>query len=138
MAEFTDFHQVVNRINQVIDGVTAEAYIVAEAAGGTGARMTEDLTRTRPSRKSGKRGRVESGDMAGDISYDVKRADKTMIRVDFGWLGTVPFYYIYQTDTGFIHNRSGEFIGPTFALRDATQHVATVIENWVRGGGGSR
>jgi len=135
VAVYTNFNQVVNRIQQVIDGRTTQAYIVAEAAGGTGARMTEDLTRTRPSLKSGKRGRVESGDMADGVSYDVKRNDKSMIRVDFGWLDNPEPYMVYQTATGFTHYLSGEYIAPTDALRDATEHVREMIADWVKGGG---
>jgi len=135
VAVYTDFNKVVYRIQSFIDERVDGAQDVAEEAGRTGARLAEHLTRTRPSRKSGKRGRVETGAMADGISSAVKRNDKTMIRVDFGWLDSPKPYMVYQTDAGFTHYWSGEYIEPTYALRDATEHVRGLIADWVEGGG---
>lgn len=135
MAYFRDFGQIVDSVRREIDEINREAYQVVEAAAGTGARMTEDLTRTRPSAKSGKRGRVETGEMADGISYDVKRLTSDYIRGDFGWLDEVEEYYVLQTETGFTHARSGEYIQPTLALQDATEHVREVLNNWTPGRG---
>lgn len=135
MAYFRDFGQIVNSIRKEIDDINAEAYQVAEAAAGTGARMTEDLTRSRPSDASGKRGRVETGNMADSISYDIKRVSPEYIRAEFGWLDEVEEYFILQTETGFTHARSGKYIKPTLALQDATEHVRQLINNWKPGRG---
>ena len=133
----TGFNKAFNALEYEISGKVKEANQIAAAMASTGARITENLTRTRPSKKSGKRGRVETGDMAGDISFSVKEGE-TVTVAEFGWLGTVNPYYIFQTDSGFIHNMSGEFIEPTFALRDATEHVDNVIKDWISSGGKSK
>lgn len=128
----------VAAIGHQIDQITNEGKQVVEAAASTGARMTEDLTRTRPSKKSGKRGRVDTGLMADSVSSQVVEDTPNKIVAEFGWLGDVEPYFVYQTATGFIHNRSGEYIEPTFALRDATEHVRELINQWIRTGGGTR
>jgi hypothetical protein len=63
-------------------------------------------------------GRIDSGDMAKAIEADVVlKADEIIGK--FGFLGEKADYFKYQTITGFNHWLSGEFIEPTFALRDA-------------------
>lgn len=77
------------------------------------------FTATRPSAKSGKAGRIDTGAMFDDIVGRVWQDEKENIIGDFGFLDHQEFYYFLQTDEGFKNWRSGEFIEPTFALRDA-------------------
>jgi hypothetical protein len=42
-----------------------------------------------------------------------------LIETRYGFVDEFRQYFGYQTVTGFQHNRSGQYIGPTFALRDS-------------------
>lgn len=79
------------------------------------------FTASRPSRKSGKAGRVDTGNMMDDIVGKVWQTSEEEIIGDFGFLDNQEFYYFLQTDEGFKHWISGEFIEPTNALRDAAR-----------------
>lgn len=72
--------------------------------------------RGRPTSRGG--GRVDTGAMAEAISDKVE-ASASLIIGKFGFLDEKADYYMYQTITGFNHYLSGNFIEPTFALRDA-------------------
>lgn len=62
--------------------------------------------------------RIDTAEMLNAISHEVQvRANS--ITAAFGFTGDVKAYYVYQTVTGFTHWLSGQFIEPTFALRDA-------------------
>lgn len=77
------------------------------------------FTETRPSAKSGKQGRVDTADMLNAIDGEAfwEGVDKIVGR--FGFLNRQELYFALQTSTGFTHYLSGEFIEPTFAMRDA-------------------
>lgn len=72
--------------------------------------------RGRPTSRGG--GRVDSGAMAEAIKHEVELSGKEIIG-RFGFIGQQADYFLYQTVTGFTHYLSGDFIEPTFALRDA-------------------
>lgn len=63
-------------------------------------------------------GRIETSDMIGSIKGDVELKAREIIG-KFGFLDEQQDYFMYQTITGFTHYLSGDFIEPTFALRDA-------------------
>lgn len=98
--------RLFRRMNNVIDEAVADA---------------KRFTATRPSAKSGKAGRVNSGDMMDAIVGRVWQNEREQIIGDLGFLNEQQFYYFLQTDTGFKHWLSGEFIEPTHALRDAAR-----------------
>lgn len=80
------------------------------------------FTAERPSKKSGKAGRIESSKMLEAIMGRSYREGVANIVGEFGFLnGPAELYMMLQTSTGFTHYRSGEFIEPTFALRDAAR-----------------
>lgn len=79
------------------------------------------FTATRPSKKSGKAGRVETAAMMAAIMGKTYREGVGNIVGEFGFLNTAELYMKLQTSTGFVHWRSGEFIEPTFAFRDAAR-----------------
>jgi len=135
MVNFDNPQQMFKFIQRQIDETVASAERITEAAVKTGEQLTKHLTETRPTKKSGKAGRVDSGDMVGDISSEILESNDRRIVGEFGWLGTEKDYYVYQTATGFRHYLTGDFIEPTYALRDATAHVEELIDDWVRGGG---
>jgi hypothetical protein len=62
--------------------------------------------------------RVDKGAMLEAISHRVESRANS-ITAAFGFTEEVRAYYVFQTVTGFRHWLSGEFIEPTFALRDA-------------------
>lgn len=92
---------------------------VAENAAEFGAKTAQSYTASRPGATTGKAGRIESGDMIDAIRS--KRVSKTdsEIHKQYGFVDEFEEYFKYQTVTGFVHNRSGRYIGPTFALRDS-------------------
>lgn len=63
-------------------------------------------------------GRVDSGAMAEAIKPKMEYEARAIIG-KFGFVDEKADYYMYQTITGFNHYMSGDFIEPTFALRDA-------------------
>lgn len=62
--------------------------------------------------------RVDTGAMISAIEGDVE-ASARAIAGRFGFLGDKQDYYVFQTVSGFHHWLGGQFIEPTFALRDA-------------------
>ena len=133
---FTTFGPLFRQIEQQMDEITKEATQVAIAVADTGARMAEQLTRTRPSPRSGKRGRVESGRMAESFDSRVVEVSPTKIVTEFGSLEDTQKYFVFQTETGFTFF-DGTWVEPTYAMRDATEHAKTLVEQWVRSGGKS-
>jgi hypothetical protein len=81
------------------------------------------ITASSPSAKSGKPGRIESGDMINDLGYRVWQNARGEIVGELGFPGTKQFYYYLQTQTGFRHWISGEFIEPTMAIQRASEHA---------------
>lgn len=76
------------------------------------------FTAERGTRTSLGSGRIETGAMVEAIEHEVElKADEIIGK--FGFLGKKADYFKYQTVTGFRHFLSGDFIEPTFALRDA-------------------
>ena len=80
--------------------------------------------------------RVDTGTMVGMINnHEVELTGKQVIG-RFGFLGVKADYFLYQTVTGFTHYLSGDFIEPTFALRDskiaAEAEVIAAIEAAIR------
>lgn len=79
-------------------------------------------TASRPSAKSGKAGRVETGAMMEAIQGEVT-GSRTEIIGRFGFIHDHKAYYTLQTTTGFRHNFSGAFIAPTLAIIDAAREA---------------
>lgn len=90
----------------------------AEDIAREGANLMREYIRTRGTEKSGKAGRVESGDMLRFVRHRVDRDGKNKLRVRWGWLATRRAYFRYQ-ENGFVHYQSGETIPPMHALLDS-------------------
>lgn len=73
-------------------------------------------SRGRPTSSGG--GRVDTAKMIEAIKGDVDLSTR-QIMGKFGFIDEQIDYFLYQTSTGFTHWLSGQFIEPTFALRDA-------------------
>lgn len=118
-----EFINIGERIeNQLYTSLAAAmATIVADAALSARAFTAQ---RGRPTSRGA--GRVDSGDMAESITDRVETQAK-MIIGKFGFLDKQADYFLYQTVTGFQHYISGEFIEPTFALRDAKVNAESEV-----------
>lgn len=78
------------------------------------------FTATRPGAKTGKQGRVETAAMLEAIAGKAFLEGADKIVGEFGFVNRRDLYFKLQTVTGFTHYLSGDFIEPTFAMRDAT------------------
>ena len=88
--------------------------VIVEAA----VQNAREFTAERGTANSGHSGRIETSEMIGAIKGEVDaKADQILGK--FGFIGEQADYFKYQTITGFHHWLSGEFIEPTYALRDA-------------------
>ncbi len=76
------------------------------------------FTATRPSAKSGKDGRVETGRMMDAIMGRILQEGKDRIIAELGFLDDQELYFALQSVTGFRHP-GGAAIAPTLAIRDA-------------------
>lgn len=104
--------QILEHYKKALDGAMDE--VIAQAI-----YDMRRFTETRPSAKSGKQGRVDTSAMLESIGGEVfwEGVDRLVGR--FGFTDRQELYFMWQTTTGFHHYLSGEFIAPTFALRDA-------------------
>lgn len=80
------------------------------------------ITATSGTVKSGKAGRIDSGDMIDAIGYEVYQKANDQIVGELGFVGQKAFYFYLQTQTGFNH-KGGEFIEPTLAIEKAAQEA---------------
>lgn len=119
--------QIFNWINAEINGSKQYVRGAAQQIADDGAELTRQLTASRPSAKSGKRGRIATGRMYDAIRSEVTEEGDTIV-AKYGMLDDQEDYFKYQTVTGFTHNRSGEYIAPTFALQDAYQNSVEQVD----------
>ena len=118
--------QLVVEIRKELDDLEEKVDQVIQTSSRMGRDLIREYISTRPSKKSGKSGRIETGAMRRGVSY--KKTGKMSAR--FGMKGG-PEYSEYQ-ENGFTHNFSGEWIEGMFAVRDAFQEVAEDIEDGLR------
>lgn len=131
---FVTFGALSDYLKTTIDSISDNAKQFAANAAEEGAKMAEDLTRSRPSARSGKSGRVDTGKMADSFKARIVESTPERIVAQFGVLEGVEKYFIYQTATGFTFF-DGVWVEPTYAMRDATEHAKAQISQWVEGGG---
>jgi hypothetical protein len=86
-------------------------------------------TESRPSAKSGKAGRIETGAMLESIAGKTFMEGADKVVGQFGFINRQELYFMLQTSTGFEHYGSGDFIEPTFAMRDA---AVTAVQNLIQ------
>jgi len=91
----------------------AVAEVVAQ-----GAITARALTAQRGTESSSGSGRIDTGAMV-EAMKDKVTLEGGRIVGEFGFVDELADYYVYQTVTGFTHWISGEYITPTFAIRDA-------------------
>lgn len=103
---------------------------IAQDTADEGAEMVRDRIETSGTVKSGKRGRIESGDMLAAVRSEVT-VTPTLVTAAFGWLHTFSRYFGFQ-DVGFTHARSSEEIPGMMALQDAFDESKANVESRLR------
>lgn len=91
------------------------------------------FTASRPGLKTGKAGRVETAAMLEAIAERSFFEGVDRIVGEFGFLNRKDLYFMLQTSTGFTHYLSGDFIEPTFAMRDAATLAMQNLFNHIGG-----
>jgi len=119
------FSNIAQKIEKQIMARAAEAmHVVIQAA----VLNAKEFTATRGTAKSGKAGRVDTNAMLDAFKGEVtKGANEVAGR--FGFLDAKELYFKLQTSSGFMH---GDFIEPTFALRDAADIADDDLRKAVR------
>lgn len=111
----TRFAAYLGRVERSIyDELASAVAAVVENAVQNAREFTAE--RGRPSSRFG--GRIETSAMISALKGKVEEEAKR-ITGEFGFIGEIQDYYIYQTVTGFTHYLSSAYIEPTFAIRDA-------------------
>ena len=113
------FDSLLASVRKQVTEAWAKVEVAAEDAAEFGAKTAQSYTATRPGAKSGKAGRIESGAMIGAIRHERVSFSPDLVEARYGFVDEFEEYFRMQTVTGFTHNRSGETIQPTFALRDS-------------------
>lgn len=120
------FEDFVKKIQLDMETRTREAEDLVLAAAEKGEAVMKHFIETRGTAKSGKRGRIETGDMRDSVGSDVRKATAEEIEVAFGWLGETPEHAKFQ-ETGFRHSGGVQVTG-MYALTDAFEEVVTDLE----------
>lgn len=102
----------------------------ADEAAEKGENITKHHIETRGTAKSGKRGRVETGDMRDKVTSKVSDVSAVSATAEFGWIGGSPDYAWYQ-ELGFVH-RGGVDVEGMYALTDAREEVVQDVKEDLR------
>ena len=106
-------------IRKKVQQAWSELQKVNTEAAEFGAKTAQSYTNSRPGATTGKAGRVDTGAMVGAIRSRPLSFSQDLIQSQYGFIDEFEEYFGMQTVTGFRHNRSGDKIEPTFALRDS-------------------
>lgn len=98
-----------------IAGIMEEMGVQAEGLG-------KQYIGSRPGAKTGKQGRIESGDMQSDFSHKLTTPGKDRFYLRVGFIKNLKKYYTFQ-DIGFLHARSREQIEGVHAIRDTKDDI---------------
>lgn len=81
-----------------------------------GENITKHNIETRGTEKSGKRGRIETGEMLNSVESEVERRSDSEAIGKFGWINKKPEWVKYQEP-------GTKYIEPMWALSDAAEEV---------------
>lgn len=127
-----NFDSIMTSIRRQVEEKWKELGQIAEEAGEFGSKTAQSYTLTRPGAKTGKAGRVDTGAMVEALRWKPVSFSADLIEVQYGFVDEYEAYMGMQTITGFRHNRSGEAIQPTFALRDSIGPTREFARNAAR------
>lgn len=113
------FDGLMTNVTRQVDEAWRNLRSANEETAEFGAKTAQSYTRSRPGATTGKAGRVASGNMVSRIRHKPVSFSDTLIRSQYGFVDDPDDYMVYQTVTGFRHNRSSAYIAPTFAIRDS-------------------
>lgn len=99
-----------------------------------GAKTAQSYTASRPGMTTGKAGRIDTGAMLRALRHKIVSVGPDHIQAQYGFVDEFEEYMRMQTVTGFTHNRSGNMIQPTFALRDSIAPVNEFARDAVKRG----
>lgn len=102
----------------------------AQDAATQGENITKHHIETRGTAKSGKRGRVETGQMRDSVSGQYVPLDETAAEARWGWLQSTPGYAWFQ-ELGFTH-RGGTAVEGMYALTDSREEVMQNVKEDLR------
>lgn len=118
-ASYQNLDGIVAIVRKQVEKKWAQFGVVAEDAAEFGSKTAQAYTATRPGVTTGKAGREESGDMIDALRWRTVSFSADLIQTEYGFVDEFEMYMVFQTVTGFQHNRGGQYIAPTFALRDS-------------------
>lgn len=127
-----DPSEMVKRFRTAVDRIENGSYKIIAQAMQDGANIMRQMISTRPSAKSGKPGRIDTGHMLSSVSHFTNPGTKAgNVSGRFGWIDGGEDYFLYQ-EAGFTHNRSGEWIEGMYAMQDSGDYVANKLREELR------
>lgn len=123
----TNYRNVGNSwFDSVVDEINDKARKAVRDAVEKGEAITKHNIENSGTLKSGKRGRVETGEMRDAVSGEITKDTADEIEGRFGWKNG-PAHARYQ-ERGWIHSGSGVPVEGMFALADASVEVLQDLE----------
>lgn len=130
-----DTGAVVNWFKQITDRVEAGTSASLSQAASDGENTMKHLIATRGTAKSGKAGRIDTGEMYSAVTSSFNRTGKGNAVARFGWLKERKDYYGFQ-EAGFDHV-NGVTVEGMYAMTDAYElirkQLAEDLKRGVRG-----
>ena len=117
------FKSKMDEIADIIEETADDAAVMGES-------LTKNYIETRGTAKSGKQGRIETGEMLKKVSGKVSDVTPISATAEFGWLEGSPEYARYQEE-GFAH-RNGVDVEGMYALTDAGHEVIEDVKDNLR------
>lgn len=87
--------------------------------------MMKEFIETRGTAKSGKRGRIETGEMRDAVANRVLEDTDQATRAEYGWIDDSPGHRTYQ-------ELGTKFIEPMFALRDSQEATTEEFQAFLK------
>lgn len=112
-----DFKTLSTKVRAIPEDMLDDLEPLMDRTVKTGADLMEAYINTRGTVKSGKRGRVETGNMVSKVDYEVFKQGTTLIG-RWGWLEHWEKYFLYQ-ENGFRNAWTREDVAPMHALFDS-------------------
>lgn len=117
---FSGFGPALQRwLDDKINGTDRVLEEVADEIAKGGETSVKGFIETRGTPKSGKRGRIETGEMRDAVSHRTTKVARSQHRAEFGWIDKTPGWAVYQ-EHGFTHVNGGKVAG-MYSLSDASE-----------------
>lgn len=118
-------------LRKKIQAVTEAAKEAIQETVKDGKEAMELTIATSGTAKSGRQGRIDTGQMLESVGSEVVSETEYTMKARFGYIDGPPPWTLYQ-DAGFVHWVSGELIEGTNALADAAFTAAIDLEGKLR------